>query len=151
MNTQKQVESAKDDDFDFFKKPKNFSTPNAQQEVTLQKEVLMPSASSKAWNKNLLFLIAGFIPMVLFLVMKETNTSSSVYTIPKEGIIMHQVPAEPKIVEAPTNSNKNEQFNVDYSNLSKEDAARVKQALEQFKDVQKTLIETNKPITKPQK
>lgn len=146
MNTESQLESAKDDDFDFFKKPKNTPVQSELTKAVLEKEDGRLAAKSK--QQKIILFLGIFVPMVLFIVLSEMNKPQPVHLVPKEEV-MQQVPTEPALVEAPTTNNKEESFNVDYSKLSKEDAENVKQALDQFKDIQKTLIETSKPATKP--
>jgi hypothetical protein len=154
MNTQNQLESAKDDDFDFFKKPKISSSQSVDTESPLQ-----ISNSKQRTHKNeikfklIYFVFAFIISAGIILFDGEPKNNKPVYVTPNGGWVVSQpLVLNPVHIQEESNftTSKDTINNIDYSKLSKEDAARVKQALEQFKDVQKTLIETSKPVGKPQ-
>lgn len=174
MNSQRQKEIEKndDDDLDFFKKSKFISSKiNDVDKKALQQKLQKQKNLDLAEVKNILnrwpviqtnskpifiaslaigiFLISGSI-------ITEQNTATvepekTYYVNPNNGQIVNEIvelQKEPIVVQATASNEQDGEYNVDYSNLSKEDAERVKVALEQFKDIQKTLIETNKSLAK---
>lgn len=153
MSNQPQLESKKDEDFDFFKKPKISHEQIVETEISSQ-----ISNNKQSTHKNEKNFIYGFGVFIMALVigsvmLSEKNNDKPVYVTPNGGWVVSQPPApNPVLIQEESNftTPKDTINNIDYSNLTKEDAERVKQALEQVKDLQKTLIETNKPVTKPQ-
>jgi hypothetical protein len=152
MNGQneREIQKNEDDDFDFFKKPKNLNLQKNENKVQLEKtnpssNVIHENVSHNSsfldlHGKSIFFFlgtISFFILIVSMMLKKDMNNVQHVYVIPK-----NEKTINPPIETKPIN-NSQEPFNVDYSKLNKNDAERVKKVVDQFKDIQKNLIETN--------
>jgi hypothetical protein len=148
MNGQNEREFQKneDDDFDFFKKPKNVNLQKNENVNAIQLEKMASSNNtnekklyksflSKSQTKSIIFSLSVIV-FFIGLITINLNKSKQVYIVPNNKVV-NQI-----VEEKPINDLK-EPFNVDYSKLNKDDAERVKKVLNQFKDIQKTLIEQN--------
>src|SRR5579875_2600803 len=127
MDAQKQLQSEKneDNDFDFFKKPRNVNLQKNEKAVSLEKPNIN---DGNLYNQPLLNLKTivfslGVIAMIMVCSVitinskEHLNETKPIYIIPSTKVekqIMAQTPNETK-----------EPFNIDYSKLNKDDAERV--------------------------
>ncbi len=144
MNTQheRELEKNTDDEFDFFKQNKSSALPknNVVLDKNMSQQIKEKFEAQLKLNKRI--ALAGiFIPMFLCIAFSEMQNKPT-YIVKEENKVVKVV--KPIEVVAQQTNNKDQPFNVDYSKLSKEDGERVKYALDQFSDIQKTLIETSK-------
>lgn len=158
MENQNSTELEKDEDFDFFKKSKNSKSKDVNKDKDLIKDenhlgINFLINSKKYVKKNryivMFAIFAVSVPVAVGLFSLEHTNKQLPNHFPNP-IVAPISQSTPIVVEAKPGEKLEEPFKVDYSKVSKEDAQRIKQALQGFQDIQKQLKEIGNP-SQPEK